>query len=311
VKLYINRSVVNRPWGGGGHFVTNFTNYMKRRGHDVVFDFVKDIDVMLLIDPRPSELGSSINDILQYKHYFPKTKIVHRINECDKRKNTNFIDDLLVRSNKFADETIFISQWLKDYFYVKGISRDSHVVYNGCNTAHFRPKNKSFNNKNMKLVTHHWSDNWLKGFDIYTKIDEYLTNNNCNFEFTYIGRYNKDYIPKSTRLVKPLYGEILGEELRNHDIYVTASRFEPCGMHHIEGAASGMPVLYHEEGGGIIDMCQNHGLPFGDFNTFLEQLEVIKEDYDSYKEKINYNNLDSQLCCEKYYNIIKNTQEAI
>ena len=305
MKLYINRSVMNKPWGGGGHFVTNFTNYMKRRGHDVVFDFVKDIDVILLIDPRPSELGSSINDVLQYKHYFPKTKIVHRINECDKRKNTNFIDDLIVRSNEYADETIFISQWLKDYFYAKGINRDSHVIYNGCNTEHFKPSDKLFDDRNIKLVTHHWSDNWLKGFDIYTKIDEYITNNNCNFEFTYVGRYNKDYNTKSTRLVEPLYGESLGEELRSHDIYVTASRFEPCGMHHIEGAASGLPVLYHIDGGGINGLCSHHGESFSNFDEFLLKLKLLTENYQSFKGKINYERLCAEKCSEMYCKVLE------
>ncbi len=306
MKIFINRKIIKKPWGGGAHFVTNFAKYLELAGHEVVFDFVTGIDIMFMIDPRPNSDGHSINDMLQYKHYFPNTKIVHRINECDKRKNTNFIDKMIVESNKFADSTIFISKWLKDYYFQKGITQKSSVIYNGCNLDHFHAneKNKDISKK-IKLVTHHWSDNWMKGFDIYTAIDKFLKDNNSQFEFTYIGRYNKDYNPENTTVISPMYGKELGDELRKHDIYVTASRFEPCGMHHIEGAASGLPVLFHEDGGGINDLCHNHGLSFNSFDDFLRKLNEMKLNYSNFVNKINYNQLGSDYCNKKYNEVLE------
>ena len=90
--------------------------------------------------------------------------------------------------------------------------------------------------QNYDSKVHHWSNNYNKGFYIYNKIDKLL--DQCKlFEFTYIGRYNRDYTPKNIRLIKPMFGKELGDELRKHHIYVTASLNEPCGMHQLEGIA--------------------------------------------------------------------------
>ena len=36
----------------------------------------------------------------------------------------------------------------------------------------------SINKLENKLVTHHWSDNWNKGFDIYKRIDDSISEDN-------------------------------------------------------------------------------------------------------------------------------------
>ena len=251
MKIMFNRKVVNGPWGGGNLFVKAMSNFLLHKGHEVCFDFEDNIDIIFMVDPKKTDrtAGYSIDEIIEYGSRFPDTEIIHRINECDQRKGTDFMDLLLVESNRIADHTIFISQWLADYFVKKGFNREYDVVYNGCNTNHFYPLEKQLKPSSpIKLVTHHWSDNWLKGFDLYTELDKQKDH---NIEFTYIGRYNDQYSPKNTRYVQPIHGKELGDELRKHDIYVTASRFEPCGMHHIEGSASGMPVLFHRDGGGL------------------------------------------------------------
>ena len=47
-------------------------------------------------------------------------------------------------------------------------------------------------------------------------------------------------------------------------MYLTASRFEPGGMHHVEGAQCGLPVLYHEDGGGIVETASRYGIGYRD-----------------------------------------------
>ena len=145
----------------------------------------------------------------------------------------------------------------------------------------------------------------MKGFDIYTKLDEILPDLK-DITFTYIGRYYEKYIPKNTKLIPPLYGMKLGEELRKCDLYVTASRWEPCGMHHIEGARCGLPVLYHEEGGGINESCKNYGLEYNDISSLLDSIKRIRNTYDKYRNNIRYDFLSSARCCKQYYEIIMN-----
>lgn len=309
-KILINRKIVVGPWGGGNNFVKLLHDELIKLGYDLVYDLShNDIDLIVMIDPRYDELGISINEIASYKRAFPKTKILHRINECDARKNTNEIDNLLLLSNQFADETVFISKWLESYFVAKGFNKKSHVIYNGCDTSHFYPL-KNIEKKTIqypiKIVTHHWSDNWMKGFDVYKYIDELAGKEPEKYQFTYIGRYAKEYLPHYTNVISPKYGKELGEELRKHDVYVTASRWEPCGMHHIEGAASGLPVLYHSEGGGIVEGCKNHGLSFSSNDEIPSILEKAAANFDGLTSKIDYEFLSSKRCIKEYVSLVKN-----
>jgi hypothetical protein len=300
MKVFFNRVPRSDPYGGGNQFLQMMTSTLQEKDCEVVYHLVEGIDIIFMMDPRPGDVGYSLQHIASYKHHFPNTKILHRVNECDARKGTSDVDNLLLTAMSLSDEVVFISEWLQDYFKNLGYKESSSVIYNGCNLSHFFPTKKERDDK-IKLVTHHWSDNWMKGFDLYTDIDKYITNNpNTALEFTYVGRYCKEYDPKSTKIVSPLSGKNLGEELRKHDVYVTASRWEPCGMHHIEGAASGMPVIYHADTGGIVELCKMHGEQFTDFRSFLVCLDKIHKNYDDYVQKIDYKNLSIEKCCNSF-----------
>jgi hypothetical protein len=309
MKVYFNRIPRHSPYGGGTSFVTNMIKYLEDRGVGIAKSLNEgDITHIFMIDPRPEFGNDSINEIARYKHFSPGTKVLHRVNECDKRKNTQGMDDLLLKSNQVADETVFISEWLKGYFVEIGFSKSCHVINNGCDTTVFYPPaTKRPLIGPYKLVTHHWADNWYKGFDAYIMIDELLdTKLKGVIEFTYVGRYWQGYTPKNTKIVQPLYGKELADELRKHDVYVTASRWEPHGMHHRESKAVGLPILFHKEGGAIPDMCKNYGIQFEDENTFISALHNLIGDYFSYRSKIDYKELSSDRCCAEYYEILKN-----
>lgn len=284
--------------------MSSLVDTLVERGHDVVFQLQKDIDIIFMMDPRYEEGGSSAQEIYSYKLANPSTKIIHRINECDARKNTNDIDRLLLSANSIADKTVFISEWLQSYFHSKGFNRQSVVIYNGCNSSHFYPRQNLDASFPVKIVTHHWSDNWMKGFDAYKRIDELCKSNPNKYQFTYIGRYCKEYVPIATKIVQPLYGKELGEELRQHDVYITASRWEPCGMHHIEGAASGLPVLYHKDGGGIVEGCRKHGMEF-DNDNLIEKLDLVVKDRKRLIKLIDHEWLSMQRCMSSYLQLIE------
>ena len=91
--------------------------------------------------------------------------------------------------------------------------------------------------------------------------------------------------------------------LRNCDVYFTASRNEPAGMHFLEGLASGLPTLYLESGG-TTEYCRNYGIAI-DENNLLEKIFEIKSDYKTYRNKIinSYKKMD-QIMLDKYLNIL-------
>ena len=101
-----------------------------------------DIDLIVLTDPRSRKESTSTynhDEIKQYKKYVKDdTVVVQRINECDERKNTNFVNKYLIEANKIADYTIFVSNWLKNLYTVQGINRkNNYVILAGANNKIF------------------------------------------------------------------------------------------------------------------------------------------------------------------------------
>ena len=71
----------------------------------------------------------------------------------------------------------------------------------------------------LKFVTHHWSDHWNKGFDIYKKLDQLINKKNSQYrlEFTYIGNLPNDLNLKNTIHIQPLSGLDLAAEIKCHE----------------------------------------------------------------------------------------------
>lgn len=298
------------PWGGGNQFATSLTAYLKNKGIAVVHDLTdKDIDIIVLTEPRKSSRSSAytdkeITDYLRFRN--PAALVVHRINECDERKGTDYVNKFLIEANRCADHTIFISTWLEKLFLSQGIASKSHsVIMNGAdanifNRNRFRPWDHQ---TPLRIVTHHWGESWLKGFDIYQQLDEMLEQPKWKgkIEFTYIGRVPEGFIFRNTHHVDPLSGKILADELRQHHLYVSASRNEPAGMHHIEGAMCGMPLLYIESGA-LPEYCQGYGVSFTE-DTFAQKLETIIETYDDWYRKMPEYPHTAEKMCESYFTL--------
>ena len=75
---------------------------------------------------RKKSQSSSFDD-LDVKNYLNKinnkTIVIHRLNECDERKNTNYLNKELLNANKVADFTVYISNWLKKSLITSGFSK--------------------------------------------------------------------------------------------------------------------------------------------------------------------------------------------
>ena len=312
MKISIGSKIVEGPWGGGNLFVQNLSSYLIKKGHRVIYDLSEpDIDLILLTDPRSRrESSSTFNhiDILKYKKYVnANSVVVQRINECDERKGTDFINKFYLNASDCADHVVFVSSWLKDIYLKLGMSETkTSVILAGANSEIFNSKNSVYWNKKekIKLVTHHWSNHKNKGFDSYQQIDNLISHEywKKKIEFTYIGNFNQDYDLKFTKILPPMAGLELASELKKNHIYVTASINEPSGNHHIEAAQCGLPILYLESGG-IPEYCDGFGVSFS--NNLKIKLEELIENYDNLKIKMNSYTLNSDIMCDDFYNLFE------
>jgi glycosyltransferase involved in cell wall biosynthesis len=281
--------------------VVQLKQYLETRGYSVSFDLRKKVDAIVLIDPRDDLQFKSfgMEEIRAYKKINPKVKVLHRVNECDQRKDTKFMDELLKEASNVVDHTVFISRWLLEYHSERWFSKDkSHsVIYNGADPTVFHPIGSAIydHQESFRLVTHHWSDNWLKGFDEYHKIDQAISSGELKgVELWVVGRWPSEIKWENARLFAPTQGRKMADLLRSCHAYVTASRWEPCGMHHVEGAQCGLPLLYHKDGGGIVEAGERYGMGFGDDNM-LSVINSFREGYSKYRNQV----LDDSPCGDR------------
>jgi len=285
--------------GGGCFFVKDLSTYFSKKGFDIVFDLQPNIDLIFMIDPRKNSTNNySIDMVINYKKKYPTTRIIYAVNECDIKRDVSInIEPLIIKTIMNCDIVVFISKWLKEYYFnkyenIRHIINKSYVINNGCDLKIFNPlKNKTLDKSTIKLVTHHWSNNYNKGFYIYNKLAKLLEI--TKLEFTYIGRYHKNIIPKGVNYIVPKSGINLADEIKKHDVYLTASLYEPGGIHQLEGMACGLPILYRKGGGGIKETVFNCGEEFEDIGDLLIKLTKIVNNYDDYRKCINYNFISS------------------
>ena len=294
MKILINRKPVDGPWGGGNLLVKAFCDQMTKKGHKIVHAPEEGIDIIVIQDPRSGNTGFSINDAIQYRNLHSKTKIVQRINECDARKNTSGIDQMLGECSKYIDATIFVSSWMKSYHLEKGWNcNKNYIIYNGADLNHFRSREK-INNGKINIVTHHWSNNFLKGFDVYNAIDRFVGEHE-SFTFTYIGRCRNSF--NNTMVVEPKFGLELGKILSKHDVYISGSRFDPGPNHILESLACKIPTYVFKEGGGCVEFAGRDHV----FNT-VEDLKklLLSKKFESNTMEVS----DWETCIDNFENVL-------
>ncbi len=277
--IAISMAPTRSPWGGASPFVWQLAALLRKRGWRVQYSLTPLPDVVFVIDPRMDHPKKKfgLDELREFRKRHPKVPILHRINECDQRKGTDFMDELLRQTNELADHTVFIAEWLRDYFIERWYDpKKPHTcIYNGADPVVYHPFGAAAPKAGepLRIVTHHWSDNPMKGFDIYEKVDHLIADGKLpGFQLRVIGRWPKEIQWRSAELFGPRTGKPLAKLLRECHIYLTASRWEPCGMHHVEGAQCGLPLVYQLDGGGIVEAGEKYGIGYRD-----DPSQAIKE----------------------------------
>ena len=313
MKFAFNVKINQNSWGGGNSFLKIIYKFLRREGHNVYFDLSsKDLDAIFIIDPRSnnSTLAFPIIDVINYCLFKNnKTLIIHRINECNsKRYNSRIdIDNLLKKTNKFADHTIFVSKWLKNQkIWAKKNNVNSSVIMNGSDKKIYNTKGKKYWRKKdkFKIVTHQWSNNWNKGFGYYKKLDKLLDLPywKSKIQFSFIGNLPDGLELKNTKIIKPLNEKLLASELKKHDGYITGSKFEPGSNHQNEAALCGLPLFYIDHSS-MPEYCRDYGKSFNK-NNFEKNLKLFFINYPIYKKKLKTFQFNESFVERKYKKLI-------
>jgi len=279
MKINILFEFKDGPWGGGNQFLKALRDEFRKRG---VYEEEPESANSILFNSHHS-LGKLLNLKLKY----PQKKFIHRIDGPVFliRNRDLAIDKLIFKlSENIADFSIFQSKWSLDKCQALGFKNELfNVIYNAPDNSIFNTDNKgSFKSSGkIRIIATSWSGNLNKGFDVYEYLDENLDFE--KYEFIFIG--NSPIKFKNAKYIPPLPSNELAIELKKADIYITASKNDPCSNSLIEALSCGLPAVVFNDGGHP-ELIQKGGEVFNTKEESVEKIEVVSNNYNHYAHHI-------------------------
>tara|TARA_Y100000996_G_scaffold415264_1_gene409041 strand:+ start:2341 stop:3342 length:1002 start_codon:yes stop_codon:yes gene_type:complete len=254
--------------------------------------------------------------------------------------NQNTVGNTMELNQKIFDSInksigiIYISNFSKMmvHKFLGKLSLPETVIHNKVPLDIFNPQGKNFREKlglnkedRILITSAHWRRH--KRLKETIKLIRYLNEQGSKkYKLIILGKNNKKFI-----LDKNIYyaGEIKPNNLaswyRTADIYIHLAWIEPCGNTQIEAMACGLPVICCNNGGigetvidakgGIVvktdpnykmNLINYYDPPEPNYKELHISIKKIFEQYDQFKNNINYKILDIDYGAELYTSFIKN-----
>ena len=274
MKINILFEIKEGPWGGGNQFLKSLKKKLVFRG--VYEDDIEKTDVVLF------NSFQDMDKVVSLKKKYQEKIFVHRVDGPISmvRGRDRIIDTIIFKLNDaVADTTIFQSKWSKIKSEELGIkpNRFETIIYNAPDESIFFKKTNGLNIGKIKLVASSWSDNMKKGFAYYQFLDETLDFQ--KYEMTFIGRSPIKF--KNIKMTGPLSSTEVAKVYRESDIYITATKDEPCSNALIEAISSGLPAVYLNSGGNS-ELVSKGGEAFENKEEIQGKIIKIINNYDNY-----------------------------
>jgi glycosyltransferase involved in cell wall biosynthesis len=287
------------PYGGGNQFMLALRKALALRDMDVRENELRDgIDAYIL-----NSIHFDVDRFMEFslKH---RLNVIHRIDGpihlirgFDREK-----DELCFQLNeRFASATVLQSAWTYQRIVDMGYNPVSPtIIHNAVDSDIFHSQGRRpfDRDRKVRLISTSWSNNPRKGGPTYRWIEDHL-DWDC-FEYTFVGNASEKF--ERIQHIPPVSSDELAEILRNHDIYITASRNDPCSNALIEAMACGLPALYLNDGGHP-ELVGAGGLAFQDEEEILPQLERLVEHYESFQRLIAVPRMED--VAEKYLALVR------
>lgn len=232
------------PYGGGNQFLLALVAEFRRRGLAV--------EMNRLSGRTPCCLYNSFNFDFRRLRRFARegARMVHRVDGPIGvyRGFDDGTDRRIAEINHtLADATVFQSRYSLDKHRELGFElRDPVVIPNAADPAIFHPPEARdpLASRPLRLIATSWSDNPRKGADVLEWLDR---NPSRDVEITFAGNTQARF--ENIRVVAPLPSQALADLLRGHDVFLAASREDPCSNALIEALSCGLPAAYRRSGG--------------------------------------------------------------
>ncbi len=276
------------PYGGGNQFMLALKKALLKIGVSVrENELDKTIDAYIL-----NSVHFDVDRFLEFSKR-NRLNVVHRIDGpihlirgYDREK-----DELCFELNqKFASATVLQSTWTYKQIVAMGYKPIQPVIINNAvDDEIFHPNGRiDFSrSRKIRLISTSWSNNPRKGGPIYKWLEGNL--DWSRFEYTFVGNVSEKF--GQINHIPPVPSGELADLLRNHDIYITASKNDPCSNALIEALSCGLPAIYYEDGGHP-ELVKAGGLAFRTQEEILSQLDDMVDNYETFQNLITVSRLE-------------------
>ena len=298
MKVGIVFSYVEGPWGGGNQFLKALQEQFVAM--DVFAADHRDADVCLFNSHH------NFKEVFCLKKKYPKKLFFHRVDGPISNLRDNGLacdQDVYQASRLIADGVIFQSIWSKNENEQQGLEFDhAATIGNAPSSEYFFRKTPIEKDHYSKIVATSWSGGKMKGFEVYEYLDKNL--DFSTFSMSFIG--NSPYEFKNISHIQPLESRELGVALRNYDIYLTASRFDPCSNALIEAICCGLPAVVRDHGGHP-EILQGGGVCFNGEDDVIRAIENVSNNYNAYQDNLPVCSIEES--SRQYYDFMKEVYE--
>ena len=282
VRIHILYSFREGPWGGANQFLKALREEIRTHGNWA--DSPTDADVILF------DSFNELQRVIWWKLRLPSKPFVQRIDGpiSGYRGKDLHLDKLIHEFSKVvADGVLFQSEYSRRANLSLGMLPPlfSAVVLNAPNSI-FRASSNQSIDKRIRIISVSWSSNWNKGFDILDFLDRNL--DFSRYKMTFVGNSPVQF--RNIEHLPPHPSSALAIKLRQHDIFLAASRYDPCSNALCEALASGLPSVALNSGGHP-ELVGSGGLLFDSVDDVIDCIETVAEDMDSYRNRINVSNM--------------------
>jgi glycosyltransferase involved in cell wall biosynthesis len=270
------------PYGGGNQFLLGLKSEFEKLGYRIEKNSIS-----------PSTracLYNSFNFDFDRLKRFARSgcRMVHRVDgPIAAYRGWDDGTDARIRqiNDDLAHATIFQSRYSLEKHLELGMTfKSPTVIHNAPDPAIFNLIGRIpfHRDRKTRLISTSWSDNPNKGADFYKRLEQRLDWR--KYEYTFVGRskIRFDHI----RMMEPLASGQLADLLRQQDIFITASRNDPCSNSVVEALACGLPCLALRSGGHP-ELVGQGGFAFSSEQEALELLERLVDEYEARQAKIS------------------------
>jgi len=268
------------PYGGGNQFLLALVGELRTRGLAV--------EVNRLSSQTPACLYNSFNfDFARLRRFARDgVRMVHRVDGPIGvyRGFDDGTDRRIVEINALADATILQSEYSLQKHRELGLDlRNPTVIHNAVDPAIFHPpgEREPLAGRRLRVIATSWSDNPRKGADVLAWLDQNLDFDHC--EVSFAGQMQQAF--ERVRVVPPLASQPLAQLLRAQDLFLAASRDDPCSNALLEGLACGLPAVYLRSGGHP-ELVGEGGIGFDSPEELPEAFSRLRHELDARRAAI-------------------------